>query len=230
LADSESALVKELRALAGVTDGDRFEVRREGLVVSVEYVGGSSSRLTLSVMYDTVARALAGGGYRGGTELAAIRPMLIALRPERDTERAGKESGMDIEVQTGDPTFDAAVYVDTSTPHDVTIQVLSPDVRRGVLELFALEFTNMVIDGANGNVAATTVTFASLVPAEEPGRRAIEAFVRIAQALPRVKKLAGEHAPHPLDRTSTLLGVAGVVMLAHHRLPPLLHDEQSVRR
>ncbi len=208
MADAESSLVQELRALAGVTKEDTFDVSHEGVLVGVSYSGGSSSSLTLKVRYDVVARAAAGGAYRGNP-LTAIRPMRIALRPEGSTERQGKAVGMDVEVQTNDPAFDDGVYIDTPTPANVTVQVLGPEVRRAVLDLFALDFVSITIDDVQGDVVARIVSFASLKPPESPGKRAIDAFSRLARGLPPVGKLEGQHAAHPLGRpTAFFIAIA----------------------
>lgn len=210
---SESALVQELRALAGVTSGDTFDVRYDSVTIKVVYSGGSSSSLTMSLAYDAVAKALPGASYRESTQLASIRPMVIALRVEGDTERMGKSSGEDVEIQTDDLAFDRKVYVDTQTPASVVLQVLSPDVRRAVLDLFELELTSVIIDNVDGNVVAAMTSFTSVNPPAEPGRRAIDAFARLANGLPRVAKLEGEHAKHPLAAYTTPLGALVVVEL-----------------
>jgi len=209
---SETELVQELRALAGVKVGDSFEVLHDGVRIHVEYSGGSSSSLVLRVGYDVAAREVAAAaGYRGHAGLAAIRPMAIALRPEDDANRMAKEGGIDVEFQTGDAAFDHAVYVDTLTPPNVLAHVLEADARRAVRELFALEFTSIILDNDRREVVARMVTFPSRKPPEPTGARAVDAFARLARAMPRVATLAGEHPSHPLRGANIALGVVGAV-------------------
>ena len=215
MADTESQLLHELRALAGVKVGDSFELVHDGVRIRVSYSGGSSSSLTLAVTYDAVAiETRTGAGYRARSTISAIRPMLIALRPEEATHRLAKASGTDVEFQSGDPGFDGAVYVDTQTPADVLAAVLEADARRAVLDLFALAFTTITIDDRQRNVVAIITSFASLKPMDPTGARAVDAFARLARSLPRVATRAGEHARHPLRGVNIGLGVlAGVAFV-----------------
>lgn len=219
MSDSETALVQELRALAGVSEGQEFDLVHEGVRMRVAYSGGSSSHLSLSAPYDSVAQRGPSAGYRGHGAVAAIRPMRVALQPEHRSHREGKESGMDVEYQTGDPEFDAAVYVDTRTLPEVLAEILTPEARRAVLDLFAIEFTTIVIDDLTGRLYANLVAFASLTPASSPGRRAADAFARLARQMPRVVAIPGRHAPHPL-RDGTL-AVAILAVLAFCLAAPI---------
>jgi hypothetical protein len=208
MADGETELVRELRALAGVRDGDSFDVVVEGLRIRVVYSGGSSSSLVLKVLYDEVAQVTPGAGYRGHAGLAAIRPMAITLRPEGDTDRMAKESGMNVEFQTGDAAFDHATYIDTLTPADVLAHVLGEDARYAVTELFALGFSTIEIDNTLfGEITATKISFPSRVRPDPEGARAVDAFARLARAMPRVSPLPGRHAAHPLRGVNVTLGI-----------------------
>jgi len=214
MADAESQLVQELRELAGVKQGDSFEIAHDGVRVRVSYSGGSSSSLTLAVTYDTVAReAQSGTAYRGGAPPSAIRPLMIELFPETDGHRQAKASGTDIEFQSGDRFFDHGVYVDTQTPADVLAHVLEAEVRRAVLELFALDFTTINIDDHDRNVVARMVSFASAKHGEPTGARAVDAFARLARSLPRLATRAGEHAKHPLRGVNKALALFAVTVL-----------------
>ncbi|HOX42314.1 MAG TPA: hypothetical protein PK668_01890 [Myxococcota bacterium] len=57
------------------------------------------------------------------------------------------------EVQTGDPDFDPAVYIDTRTREDVAAALGSPGLRAAVLELLS-EDVRLLLDG---NTACVTV-------------------------------------------------------------------------
>jgi hypothetical protein len=212
VAHPELELIAQLRAFAGVKTGDRFEVHHGGATVRVAYSGGSSSSLTLLVPYDTHARAAASpGGYRGGGPLAAIRPMRVKLTPESAANRAAKDAGIDAEYQSGDAAFDARVYVDTQTPPEVLAAVLSADARAAILELFELEFNRVELDDVLRQVTATMVTFPSRVPPKPTSARIVDAFARLATAMPRLRELEGTHAQHPLARTNTALGVLAIL-------------------
>jgi hypothetical protein len=118
---------------------------------------------------------------------------------------------MDVEFQTGDPEFDRSVYVDTRTPPEVLVHVLEDGARRAVRDLFALELTDIVIDDMLGEIRATLVSFPSLVRPEPTGARAVDAFARLARALPRVARVAGRHTSHPLQGTNILLGIVAAL-------------------
>jgi hypothetical protein len=118
---------------------------------------------------------------------------------------------MDVEFQTGDPAFDLVVYVDTRTPPDVLVHVLDEGARRAVRDLFVLAFTDIVIDDALREIRATLVSFPSLVRPEPAGARAVDAFARLARAVPRVAQVAGQHPSHPLGGVIILLGIAAAL-------------------
>lgn len=109
---AEPGIVAELKRIAGV-DADEFSLVHQGVKVRLIYRGmGGESRLELRADYDAHARA-AGlpHGYRdAGRPVVAIRPMQIALRPERPLDRHHERQGIDVEHQTGDPAFDEAIY------------------------------------------------------------------------------------------------------------------------
>ena len=239
MSEGETQLVQELRALAGAKEGDSFPVTHDGVTIRISYTGGSSSSLVLRTDYDASARDVtATAGYRGHAGLAAIRPMNVKLRPETDTHRRGKQSGMDVEFQTGDPAFDGSVYVDTATPTQVLVHVLEEGARRAVGDLFALDFTDIVIDDLLGDIRATLVSFPTRARPEPTGARAIDAFARLARAMPRIARVAGQHASHPLRGTNILLGVVaaltlgGAVLLyrtiAAHRCPNEMSTSEAV--
>jgi hypothetical protein len=196
--------------------GDDFVVVRDQVRVRVSWRGGSASRLELRVPYDEVsqhAREVEARGYRGGATLVAVRPMDIKLRPEGDAERKGKAAGVDVEFTVGDPEFDDAVYIDTATPPDVLRRVLGEAARAAVVELLRLGFTSITLDDRSGSVVAEAVTFASLEPGTSPGRRAVDAFARLARAMPRITRREGAHPEHPLRGANRALGLLAVVVV-----------------
>jgi hypothetical protein len=211
VAHPELELVAQLRALAGVKNEDRFEVHHGDAIVRVAYSGGSSSSLTLIVPYDRHARAATPGGYRGGGPLAAIRPLRVKLTPETAANLASKQAGIDAEFQSGDPAFDARVYVDTQTPPEVLAAVLNTEARAAIVELLDLAFNRVELDDVERQLTATMVTFPSRTPPEPTAARIVDAFARLALAMPRLRELEGKHAPHPLAGVNTALGVLALL-------------------
>lgn len=215
---TEASRIQELRVLGNVPEGtDDFELLVERARFRVTYSGGSSSSITLRARYDVVATAVPpparDAGYRDARPLEAIRPLAIELAPETHRHREGKESGVDVEVQTGDAAFDGAVYIDTSAPAEITRDVLGPSVRGAVLELFAVGFEAVTIDDKDGDVTARCTTFPSREDDSGHGVRAARAFAKLCAGLPPVGRRAGEYEAHPLGLWSTLGLVLGVLFL-----------------
>jgi len=218
--------IEELRALAGVErDVDKFELTIDGVRIRVSYSGGSSHALYLRVAYDAVARPLGledhrgggGGGqhgYRQGlpSALRAIRPMRITLSPEQKTHVEGKESGGDIEHQTGDATFDRRVYIDAPANESLGPIFANENVRAAVLVLFDTEFKSIEIDNLSGEVVASCNFFSTpSLETHSQGRRGAEAFVRLARNLPAIVAIeGGAHAKQPLAVSGTVMSALGV--------------------
>jgi hypothetical protein len=204
VADVEADLLVALRAIAGVRAGGDFRIRDGDVSFDVDYVGGSSSRLTLKASYDFVARAeiVPGAretGYRTsarGGVLTAIRPMSILLRAENASDRMAKAEGISREHQTGDAAFDAAVYVESpTTDAGVLGAVLNEAVRAAALELLKLEFEAITIDDGDRRVTAVISGFRHLGQPEDAARRMVRAFATLLRGLPPVGADAGQH-PH----------------------------------
>jgi len=214
--DPESALIGELRAIAR-SEAGTFPLTVDGLTIEISYSGGSSSVLYLRVPYDAAARAPSGGqAYRGLPPLAAVRPMRVRLTPETLEQKQAKGEGIDVEHQTGDELFDAKVYVDAPSPEPLGRLLASQAVRAAVLELFALGFTRIDIDDAQGRIEAAMVSFADTTP-PTAGRahHPTNAFVKPPLGPPTVTATAGQHPPAPLTGLTTLLRVlAGIAFFA----------------
>ena len=214
MAGSDSTLIEDLRRRAGVTpQTDRFDVVHEGVRIDVAWSGGSSSSVILRVPYDEAARTDA-GGYRGAAPLAVVRPMLVELVLETALHRSAKAEALDVEHQTGDAAFDDAVYIDTQTPNDVLVRVLDAPARCAILDLFAIEFTTITIDSAERNLVAVRVSFTSATPPGPHAARAVDAFARLARALPAVSAKAGEHEAHPLEESAKTVRALACLALA----------------
>lgn len=218
--DPERALIVELRALANApADAHDFWLTWEGLRVNVVYSGGSSSMVRFVAKYDEGAARFAatardGASYRGAqpTKLTAIRPMKISLSRENALHVEGKAAGIDVEHQTGDATFDAAVYIDAPSADPLKAIFENATLRAAILDLFALDFTSIQIDSEYHEVIAHSSSFATLREVATPGRRALDAFVRMATSLPPVRGSGDEHPVDPLRAPTAQLRAAGIVL------------------
>ncbi|HEY2367003.1 MAG TPA: hypothetical protein VGH87_11490 [Polyangiaceae bacterium] len=219
MSDVEADLVIGLRSLANVEDGSQsFSITRDGVRIDVEYVGGSSSRLTLSADYDAAARRTTPGEapYRKSARdrrLRGIRPMAITLREESVGDRSAKDEGLSREHQTGDQRFDEGVYVDSPTiDADLLNGVLGERVRDAARDLLFLGFEPIVIDDAGGNVTAQTSRFMKLANVDGAPERVIASFAALLSGLPPVARADGEH-PRRSGAPKVLAILGGVALL-----------------
>lgn len=218
--DVESALIGELRNLAGVNvDTNAFILRGGDHTIKIEYEQFSSgpSTLEFTTTYDEAARvASKRRAAPAGTTVVATRPLDIVLRREDDEDRESKLRGINVEWQTGDASFDASVYV-SAPNHDAAVYsaVINSDVRAAIKTLFALGFSEVLID-AHGVIRARVIEFVIARPTPERGRSALEAFVRLLDALPALSASGEKHPPIPLSRTTRAFawgtGISGTIM------------------
>ncbi|MBI2395085.1 MAG: hypothetical protein HYV09_36280 [Deltaproteobacteria bacterium] len=212
--DPESALVAELRGLAGPTaaNADSFVIARAHLRIDVIYTGGSSSSVTLKATYDHVAKPVSPAeGYRDVGLLRAPRPMHITLRPEDAGDVAAKRERLSVEWQTGDEEFDRRVYVDSDTTDRAVLSaVLNAEVRAATLALMDLGFKTVIIDDG-GQVIARVVEFVQRVPRANRGRLAVDAFARLLGNLPAVTHVETARPAVPLLGWTRLLGAIGAI-------------------
>jgi hypothetical protein len=219
----ESDLIDALRRAAGIVTGDTFTINFRAVPIDVAYSGGSSSSLTLSVFYDSVAQPRVpepkAAAYRQsaiGTALVAIRPMQIKLREETSADVTGKDEGIAREHQTGDVDFDTKVYVDSPTTDERVLQlVLSPSTRMGARKLLSLGFRGIEIDNNKGQVSATLTTFASREPNTLRAEEILHAFVTMVSELPDVEPSGKVHPKQPLSAFNVTAGIlTGLAALA----------------
>jgi len=215
MSDVDADLMIGLRALAHVDEkADQFSFERDGVRVAVDYVGGSSSRLTLTSAYDGARGPIpAASAYRKnaqGRVLRGVRPMLVTLREEEAEDKAAKADGLSREHQTRDEAFDRAVYVDSpTTDPELLDAVLCEAVRAGALELVQLGFEPIVIDDASSNVVARLDRFRPSLAAEGAAERVIAAFTKMIANLPPVERAVGQHAPR--SSAPKVLAILGAI-------------------
>jgi hypothetical protein len=206
MSDVEADLVIGLRKLAKVSsDSQNFRFTFDGVEMCVDYVSGSSSRLTVDARYDAVAR--------GPRVLRGIRPMSIKLRAEDSSDRAAKAEGISREHQTGDASFDEAIYIDSPTIDAALLDgVLSESVRNAAIDLVRLGFESIVIDDEGGHVTALVSAFGKMRGVTDAPGQVARAFAALLSNLPPVAAAHGEH-PRRSSAPKVLAGLGGIALI-----------------
>lgn len=181
--DPESDLVLRLRALAQRAETSAsFTLDWKGVAIAVRHIQGSGSELQLRVAYPSAA----------GASLRALRPMAINLRREDDFDRKAVKSGIAVETQTGDAAFDAAVYIDTPSPAEITRCVLAPtEVRAAALELLREGVRELWIDDPQGEVLVSIHATAHFNRWRRDPELLLDLLATLATHLPPVDALPG---------------------------------------
>jgi len=196
-----SNILDDLRGLAG-DKGNAFVVRQGERIVNVS-VGTDSdddvTGLTLWVGYDSSAQPgrVGEAGYRNdGAPLVGPRPLEITLRAETVADIVAKDQGVIVEWQSGDPSFDREIFVDSPVGDPKILgSVIGSDVRTGVLELFSLGAESVVLDSPSGGHVLVYFPHGRLVARDDgAGARVLSAFDRVLAHLPAVKA-SGEKRP-----------------------------------
>lgn len=214
--DPEGQLVQQFRELARAPRETEWPVHFDF------HVGGCPLRVTYSVQeflrlrtpYTVSEQSPPDGAqatYRphAGAPLSAVRPMHIELRPETHDDRGAKAAGVAVEVQTGDPPFDEAVYVDSPSDPRIVQRVLgSPELRAGVRALLAEGFSSIVIDDDEGEICAHLQAFSESLRRPGCAMRLLDAFAAIARNVPHVARSSG---PRPADVERSLLRMGGLL-------------------
>lgn len=227
-------VIEQLRALAGVSaDTNAFEIVQEGRTIRVVLEPPDES-LTLKTKVPTATAETRRvfDGYRGGKDpglLVAPRPLDIALRREGDDDKRYKATGINVEVQTGDPQFDDAVYINTyAAPPDVVRKVFaSPGVRAAARELLERDGTRvLLIDDKEGDVSIDIADLTERTPDQERGARLVDNLARLANALPPVRESGETPAEDP---TLMPIGCGCLTALVGLFVAPFLYVSRSSR-
>ncbi len=143
---------RQLQTLAGTT-GDSLWLVFRRVEVKATYHPGSAAHLVITTPY--VGRNDAdGAGYRGRPPLSAPRPMAIQLRKETAGDLRGKRRGVAVETQLGDPVFDEAVYIDSTSRPEVIQRVLGAAPARAAIQaLLAGGAGPITLDAKGGTIA-----------------------------------------------------------------------------
>ncbi len=107
--------------------------------LGVAWNGGAEVRFTREGFAITVCLRIDSGTVTG-VDVVVLRPGWpeVELRRETEADRVAKQSGLNVEVQTGDPQFDGFVYIESSYGQAVLGPLLSsPELRRALGELVA---------------------------------------------------------------------------------------------
>ncbi|HZF00163.1 MAG TPA: hypothetical protein VE981_24345 [Planctomycetota bacterium] len=184
-------------ALAAKSAKRRFLKKVEGVSGGLQSVGaarvddaGTGKKSSASeIEYQLSGRRVRVSVKQAGkhTERTSIRiegPVYpwVDIFPEGSFERFGKRIGMNKEVQTGDESFDEAVYVDTLDPEEHAERLLSvAEVRTEIRGLVGLGFR--VKFSARGVEAYQILSSRSAMDPAKAGQAA-EALVRLAAKAP----------------------------------------------
>lgn len=199
--DVESALMMELRTLAGAPEGEsQFVLTRRGVQIHISYSGGSSSSVTFSAPYGRYGgrNGVVAAGYRTWSRPPrAPRPLVIELSRETTANVKSKAAGIDREVQTWDPEFDKNVYIDTSAPDEAVSFVLSQQPARdaAVTLLIQEKFGSITIDNSDGQITTSLTTFVVANPKPNQGAFLADTFATLVLNLPTVEA----HGTKPVD-------------------------------
>lgn len=220
--ETEADVVRQLRRLAkAAEDATKFVFSSpDGPTVEVSYFGGSGSNVTLTSAFGFGATASGPSSAQHYREspapLRAARPMKITLREEDESDRHAKEEQIAREFQTGDPRFDARVYIDTSTPDAVLRELFaSKALRDAAIALLDEGVRSIELDDSERRVSATLFTFASQTHDERRAERLVRAFEQVVRSTPRVID-SGE--PAPTDAEGALItafaAIAGLLFFS----------------
>ncbi|MCC7535607.1 MAG: hypothetical protein IT379_05315 [Deltaproteobacteria bacterium] len=168
-----------------------------------------NAELTVSFSWSTGKHGTSVSGF-AITRSVSPRPAII-LRREGSADQDGKSMGLNRELQTGDPTFDGHVYVESRASERAMAETLaSPGLRQAVVELLALGATNVTvgpksIDAQFSRPIGGTAEF-------EPDviLATLEPFARLLESLPK----ATLEIPRDADGKTSTLGCILVVGVA----------------
>ncbi|WP_438040508.1 hypothetical protein [Sorangium sp. So ce128] len=223
----ESEIVRQFRELAGAPQGTNdFHMSTCGCPLRVKYSPGSVSSLTLSAPYPSRMTAPAHGplaAYRHpGEVFVAVRPMKIKLRRETDEDRGARSRGVVREVQTGDPLFDDAVYVDSrSDPQTVLRALASPELRGGVRALLAEGIEHVILDDKAGEISALLLHFTRAPHSPDRASRVLGAFAAVVLNVPSVST-SSEQRPADVERALLIFGAVLCLLLLFIGVPVYL--------
>jgi len=89
------------------------------------------------------------GAYFHASARIAIAPYEILVRHERALDRAGKDLGINREVQTGDPVFDREVYIETDGRDEHVKRIFAdPSVRETIRAIVTSKVEALTLGGA----------------------------------------------------------------------------------
>jgi hypothetical protein len=115
-------------------------------------------------------------------------PPLVELVREGPIHRLGKALRLNREVQSGDPTFDAAVYIHANqTPNDYIRHILQhADAREAIRALLQADYHQITLDAhAHGGLVRVSRSYLPLdEPPAEALRRDLTRLATIADTLP----------------------------------------------
>ncbi len=183
-------------ALGAVPDSNRCDLVFEGESFSLRYQQAGKntpSSLTVAKATPSGSGALSGEGANpfrerpGAPEvLDFVRPIL--LRKETKHDRVGKALLVNREAQTGDPTFDDTVYVETDAPDSLVERLLGDaEVRAHVLRWLDAGWTSVRFYDPSDVVSVVTQPASASRMAQAAVRGVLPELHQVSERAPRVE-------------------------------------------
>jgi hypothetical protein len=198
------------RALSGREESKAFHFESKGRRFQARWAPGGRNRP--NILHLSTPLSAEGGSPEGQRPVENPAPLL--LRAENRADRLGKWLGINREVQTGDPPFDARIYLESEAPERAIRQVLRDwRVRESVLACLEGGATAVAL-GKDGELEVTVQT-----PREEQvtpaGLVALgELLSRVAETLPPLRPLAPGSRRASMGATLTKCIMVGSLLAA----------------
>lgn len=162
-----------------------------------------------------------GAAYRASSRAAVTvqRPMNIRLRAQTSEDDEHLASGVARELRTGDPEFDAQIYIETELDERAVRGVMNEGVRAAVLELVRIsrgvaQLDHVILDDDQGHISAQWSYGRRDAGFDlAPAKAAVSTVDALADALPALIA-SGKPPPNPIlarvVRTANWVSLGGV--------------------
>jgi hypothetical protein len=157
---SQESFLASARTLGALITSETIVLEREGRLLHAVWLPPGKSTPP-RVRFTTLAGPLAqppvigplpapsGGPFRAGTHARIESPAPLTLRFESKLDRIGKWLRINRETQTGDPSFDDRVYLESEAPDALVLAALvDRGTRAGVVACLTLGCASLTLDDA----------------------------------------------------------------------------------